>query len=101
MHVFHQIFKFLVLVQGQTSTGKVINKSISGLPTRRPGDDLDFQYVFPVFHAGPRQCLGKRMAYMEMTVAMVHIFRDFDFELVGGPEATTYTPSLTLAIKGT
>ena len=75
-------------------------KSALGLPARREGDDLDFLYVFPIFHAGPRQCLGKRMAYMEMTVAMVHIFRDFDFELAEAPEATTFVMSLTLAIKG-
>ena len=75
-------------------------KSALGLPARREGDDLDFQWVFSVFHAGPRQCLGKRMAYMEMTVAMVHIFRDFDFELAEAPEATTFVMSLTLAIKG-
>eukprot|EP00398_MALV-I-01_sp_L67-1_P000521 gene521-632_t len=59
----------------------------------------EFQFEFPVFHAGPRMCLGKRMAYMEMTIAMVYLLPLFDFELMQ-EQPVTYIPTITLAVKG-
>jgi len=59
----------------------------------------DFPFVFPAFHAGPRMCLGKRMALMEMTILMVNVLPVFDFELLRDPKEVTYTPSIVLQLK--
>ena len=37
------------------------------------------QYIFPVFNSGYRICLGKEMAYLEISVVLIYLLRNFDF----------------------
>lgn len=53
-------------------------------------------FEFPAFHAGPRECLGKRLAEMEMATLMASVIRDFDFVLLRDPKDVTYDTQLTL-----
>ncbi|KAJ0978845.1 hypothetical protein J5N97_014319 [Dioscorea zingiberensis] len=58
---------------------------------------------FPVFHAGPRTCLGREMAYVQMKSVVSSVLREFEVEPVvvdgrkGMPE---YEFSLTLRMRG-
>jgi cytochrome P450 len=38
-------------------------------------------YTHLTFSAGPRSCIGKQLAQLEMKVAMVKVFRSFDLHL--------------------
>jgi cytochrome P450 len=42
-------------------------------------------FEFPVFHAGPRSCLGKQLARIELIYAMRQLFRRYDFFPAWGP----------------
>ncbi|XP_008813428.1 cytochrome P450 94A1-like [Phoenix dactylifera] len=60
---------------------------------------------FPVFHAGPRTCLGREMAYMQMKAVAAAVLRRFEVEVLvgsGGGEVAPppYEMSLTLRMKG-
>jgi len=52
-------------------------------------------FKFTAFQAGPRMCLGKDFAYMQMKIVAAVLIRFFRFEFVGGM-AVRYRPSLTL-----
>ena len=39
-------------------------------------------FVYPVFNAGPRTCLGQNMAYLEMKLALTTLYHNFRFRLV-------------------
>ena len=39
------------------------------------------QYIFPVFNAGPRICLGKDLALYEAKTLLVELVRRFKFEI--------------------
>ncbi|KAH7689863.1 Cytochrome P450 E-class group I protein [Dioscorea alata] len=41
-------------------------------------------FRFPVFHAGPRMCLGKEMAYVQMKTVVAAVMERFEIEVVGG-----------------
>lgn len=43
-------------------------------------------YQFPVFHAGPRTCLGKEMAYIQMKVMAASVIERFSFEVAAKAE---------------
>lgn len=53
-------------------------------------------YEFVAFNAGPRECLGKRLAGVEMTTFLASFIRDFDFELAIDPADVKYGKKLTL-----
>jgi cytochrome P450 len=74
-----------------------------------------------VFNAGPRLCLGKPLAYLEVKIAAVMqpavtlaltltlkqvkmvtvmLLRRFHFAEVGGPHDGSYQTTLTLPMKG-
>lgn len=36
-------------------------------------------FIFPVFHAGPRTCLGKEMAYVQMKMVAVSVIERLSF----------------------
>uniref|UniRef100_A0A0A9HI91 Cytochrome P450 n=1 Tax=Arundo donax TaxID=35708 RepID=A0A0A9HI91_ARUDO len=58
---------------------------------------------YPVFHAGPRSCLGKEMAYMQMKAVVAAVIRRFVVEPVraAGMEAPPqYEMTATLRMKG-
>ncbi|VVB05906.1 unnamed protein product [Arabis nemorensis] len=54
-------------------------------------------YKFPVFHAGPRMCLGKEMAYIQIVAA---VLERFVVEVPGKKDRPEYLLSMTLRIKG-
>ncbi|KAJ3078733.1 Protein kinase alk2 [Quaeritorhiza haematococci] len=56
------------------------------------------QFVYPVFNAGPRVCLGKTMAELEGVFVLVSLLRRFEFEVLD-VEKVTYLVSLTLPIR--
>ncbi|XP_026658720.2 cytochrome P450 94A1-like [Phoenix dactylifera] len=43
-------------------------------------------FLFPVFHAGPRTCLGKEMAYTQMKAVVASVIERFEIEVVGEKE---------------
>ena len=48
------------------------------------GPDLEIaQKAFAPFSLGPRGCIGKGMAYMEMMIAMARVLKLFDIKVVG------------------
>ncbi|KAK1359615.1 Cytochrome P450, E-class, group IV [Heracleum sosnowskyi] len=56
-------------------------------------------YKFPVFHAGPRVCLGKEMALIQMKYVVASVLRRFKFRPVG-LEKPVYVPLLTACMGG-
>jgi len=56
-------------------------------------------FKFTAFQAGPRICLGKDFAYMQMKIVAATLIRFFKFEAVEG-EVVTYAPALNLKIDG-
>lgn len=68
----------------------------------RPSD----QFRFPVFHCGPRACLGKEMAYVQMKSIAASVMREFEIVAVDGGGCVgkmadpPYTPSIVLKMRG-
>ncbi|GAB2223669.1 hypothetical protein Drorol1_Dr00004407 [Drosera rotundifolia] len=56
-------------------------------------------YVFPVFQAGPRVCLGKEMAFMQMKYVVTMILKRFEFQPVS-LEPAIFVPYLTAQMAG-
>ncbi|KAJ1262675.1 hypothetical protein BS78_09G127600 [Paspalum vaginatum] len=65
------------------------------VPERWLGEGGEFVPVdaarYPVFHAGPRVCLGKEMAYVQMKTVAAAVLRRFRVEVVA-PIASMETP---------
>jgi len=55
-------------------------------------------YEYPVFNAGPRVCLGRPLALLEMMLILATIIPDFDFEF-SRPHDASYTSSLVSQLK--
>lgn len=64
------------------------------------------QFKFPVFHAGPRICLGKEMAYVQMKSIAASMIWGYEIEAIDGGGSTEkmknppYMLSLVLKMKG-
>ncbi|KAI8376493.1 cytochrome P450 [Radiomyces spectabilis] len=56
------------------------------------------QGEWPVFHVGPRVCLGQNLATLEALVAIVLLLKKYKFSLIPG-QKITYDASLTLPMK--
>lgn len=56
-------------------------------------------YEYPVFHAGPRECLGRRMANLEMKVCLAVLLRRYDLQLALAPSEIKHMESLTLPVS--
>ncbi|KAG0171862.1 Protein kinase alk2 [Apophysomyces sp. BC1034] len=56
------------------------------------------QGQWPVFHAGPRVCLGQHLATLEALVVIISLVRQYKFILLPQPNIT-YQVSLTLPMK--
>lgn len=56
-------------------------------------------YKFPVFHAGPRVCLGKEMAFLEMKYVVTSVLRRFEIKPVRLGEPV-FVPLLTAHMAG-
>ncbi|KAH7843260.1 hypothetical protein Vadar_014468 [Vaccinium darrowii] len=57
-------------------------------------------FRFPVFHAGPRMCLGKDMAYNQMKSIAASVMERFEFDVQGKDTCPEHLLSLTLRMKG-
>ncbi|GAB4851796.1 hypothetical protein Ancab_031195 [Ancistrocladus abbreviatus] len=57
-------------------------------------------FRYPVFHAGPRICLGKEMAYIQMKSIAACVIEQFEVDVVGKDERPEYLLALTLRMKG-
>ncbi|KAF5474297.1 hypothetical protein F2P56_006210 [Juglans regia] len=58
-------------------------------------------FRFPVFHAGPRMCLGKYMAYIQMKSIAASVLMDrFEIESTDKDKDLEPLLSLTMRIKG-
>ncbi|GLJ46130.1 hypothetical protein SUGI_0971690 [Cryptomeria japonica] len=57
-------------------------------------------YKFPVFHAGPRICLGKEMAMIQMKSIVASIIHTFHFVIEDAITSPDYVVSLTMRMKG-
>ncbi|CAH9109689.1 unnamed protein product [Cuscuta epithymum] len=59
-------------------------------------------FKYPVFQAGPRVCLGKDMALVEIKSVAVAVIRAFDVEVVACEPSQTlrYAPGLTATVRG-
>jgi cytochrome P450 len=57
-------------------------------------------YTFPVFQAGPRLCLGQRMAYFEAKLLLAMLLPHFRFVLEPGAVIVPDQASITLSVKG-
>ncbi|KAL3684517.1 hypothetical protein R1sor_002539 [Riccia sorocarpa] len=55
-------------------------------------------FKFPAFQAGPRVCLGKDTAYLQMLMTSAMFIRWFHFELVPN-QSVTYNRSMVMSIK--
>ncbi|KAF8716764.1 hypothetical protein HU200_025853 [Digitaria exilis] len=73
-------------------------------PERWLGEDGVFQpestFRYPVFHAGPRMCLGKEMAYIQMKSIVACVFERFSFRFIGGDVPPGLVLSFTLRMNG-
>ncbi|KAK9684294.1 hypothetical protein RND81_10G199800 [Saponaria officinalis] len=84
------------------------NNKIDHDQEQRDGDDnssthrvlkMVSPYVFPVFQAGPRICLGKDMAFIQMKYVVASILSRFDFEPVSN-EPPVFVPLMTAHMAG-
>uniref|UniRef100_A0A0C9S666 TSA: Wollemia nobilis Ref_Wollemi_Transcript_11722_1825 transcribed RNA sequence n=1 Tax=Wollemia nobilis TaxID=56998 RepID=A0A0C9S666_9CONI len=57
-------------------------------------------YKFPIFHAGPRICLGKDMAFIQMKSIVASVIHRFSFQVGRGDKFPEYMVSLTMRMKG-
>merc|ERR1712100_388275 len=68
-------------------------------PERWLGQERMNLYDYPVFHAGPRECLGRRMALLEMKVALAYLLPKYKFKLAMNPNDIKYAESLTMPMS--
>ncbi|CAJ1342483.1 unnamed protein product [Effrenium voratum] len=56
-------------------------------------------YKYIVFNAGPRECLGKRLAYLELKVCLAQVFQSFTLELAIPRHEVLPQTSLTIGMS--
>ncbi|KAG2405498.1 hypothetical protein LR48_Vigan10g025200 [Vigna angularis] len=61
---------------------------------------MESPFRFPVFHAGPRMCLGKEMAYVQMKSIAASVVEKFEIEAADRDTCPAHSLSLTLKMKG-
>lgn len=70
-----------------------------GRGSRRRGVKLVSPYKFPIFQAGPRVCLGKEMAFLQMKYAVASILSQFRIKPIAG-DRPVFMPLLTAHMAG-
>mmetsp|Transcript_106045 Transcript_106045/g.300322 ORF Transcript_106045/g.300322 Transcript_106045/m.300322 type:complete len:95 (+) Transcript_106045:2-286(+) len=68
-------------------------------PERWEGRDFPSSFVYPVFNAGPRECLGKRLAWVEMRACLAEVFRAVRFELAVPRDSIKPDTQLTIGMS--
>jgi cytochrome P450 len=56
-------------------------------------------YTFSAFNAGPRECLGRRLAQMEMIIFLATVLREFDIALDADPASIRPMMQLTIGMN--
>jgi len=56
-------------------------------------------YTYPVFNAGPRECLGKRLAWVEMKACLVQVLKAVKISLAIPPEGVLCDVQLTIGMS--
>ncbi|CAL9157767.1 cytochrome P450 CYP94D108-like [Musa acuminata AAA Group] len=73
-------------------------------PERWLHKDVEFRpmnpFRFPVFHAGPRMCLGKDMAYIQMKAVAASVMEKFEIEVVDKERERQLEYIMILRLKG-
>lgn len=94
------------LAKGRSDTDSTTDSSggDSDKSPRSGASGLRFRFPpvarFPVFHAGPRTCLGKDSAYLGAGIVLTALLERFDVRLVTPPEEVEHDTGLTLWIHG-
>lgn len=68
-------------------------------PERWEGRDFPSLYTYTVFNAGPRECLGKRLAWVEMKACLAEMLRSVRFELAVPRDSIRADTQLTLGMS--
>jgi len=68
-------------------------------PERWEGKNLPSSYIYPAFNAGPRECLGKRLAWVEMRACIAEVMRNFHLELAVSRECVKTDVQLTIGMS--
>ena len=68
-------------------------------PERWLNDDAKTPYENPVFHAGPRECLGKRLAIIEMKTVIASLLQHARLRLAVPPESVLPDSAATLGMS--
>jgi len=68
-------------------------------PDRWLSKEFPSLYAYPVFNAGPRECLGRRLALVEMKACLVHVLRSVKLTLAVPPEDIRYDVQLTIGMS--
>ena len=56
-------------------------------------------FRYPIFHAGPRICLGKEMAYIQMKSVAANLIENFKVEVLGDGARPEINAAITLKMK--
>uniref|UniRef100_K3W7E7 Cytochrome P450 n=1 Tax=Globisporangium ultimum (strain ATCC 200006 / CBS 805.95 / DAOM BR144) TaxID=431595 RepID=K3W7E7_GLOUD len=57
-------------------------------------------YKFMIFHAGPRLCLGIKLAMMELKIVLATMLSRYELKITQNPFEISYATSIVLPIKG-
>eukprot|EP00928_Gymnodinium_smaydae_P032908 TRINITY_DN23724_c0_g1_i1.p1 TRINITY_DN23724_c0_g1~~TRINITY_DN23724_c0_g1_i1.p1 ORF type:complete len:506 (-),score=60.22 TRINITY_DN23724_c0_g1_i1:116-1633(-) len=68
-------------------------------PERWEHRDFPDLYTYPVFNAGPRECLGKRLAWVEMKACLAEVLRVVRFELAVPRDTIRPDTQLTIGMS--
>lgn len=68
-------------------------------PERWEGRDFPSSFIYPAFNAGPRECLGKRLAWVEMRACLAEVLRNVTFELAVPRDAVKQDMQLTIGMS--
>lgn len=66
---------------------------------QRWGDMVVDPYEYPVFHAGPRECLGRRLAMVEMKMMLASLVKHLKLTLAVRPEEVLPDTAATLGMS--